>query len=251
MAQPEPGQFDRLVARPPVTGLADALLAIDAAALPGTGRQSAIAGDLAPVAEVLVEQLVHQRRGEGRAERLEPLQARSPLRHRSRNGTGLCSLCLFQRRNLLAYHGQARVLALHFGQQVRRYRLALPIPLLREKIKAIGDADLWSGRIPDMINAYFVDLDRVVEQCANRLKIGAMAGFVVADSAYSGIVVPVDLILSEILERRGFTTQKICLFRQTRGNGNHQQRSSERLKEVMVVAEYRGGVKNQSISKSA
>src|ERR1700756_3587287 len=44
MAEPEPGQFDRLVARPPIAGLADALLAIDAAALPGTGRQSAIAG---------------------------------------------------------------------------------------------------------------------------------------------------------------------------------------------------------------
>src|SRR5262249_61127593 len=105
MAKPEPGQFDRLVARPPIAGLADALLAIDAAALPGARRQSAIAGDLAPVAEVLVEQLVHQRRGEGRAERLEPLQARSPLHHRCRNGTGLRNLCLLQRRNLLAYHG--------------------------------------------------------------------------------------------------------------------------------------------------
>ena len=128
---------------------------------------------------------------------------------------------------------------------------ALQIPLLRDKIRSVGDADLWSGRIPDMINAYFVDLDRVVAQCAGRLKAGAMAGFVVADSAYSGVIIPVDVILSEILDRRGFTTRKICLFRQTRGNGNHQQRSSERLKEVMVVAEYRGGVRNQSVSKSA
>lgn len=128
---------------------------------------------------------------------------------------------------------------------------ALSIPLLREKIKAIGDAESWSGRIPDMVNAYFVDLDRVVEQCSRHLKVGAAAGFVVADSAYSGIVVPVDLILSEILERRGFETQKIALFRQTRGNGNHQQRSSERLREVMVVAEYRGGAKARSLYKSA
>lgn len=116
----------------------------------------------------------------------------------------------------------------------------LDCPLLHKKIREIDSAGLWSGRIPDMINAYFVDLDLVVEQCALRLKPGATAGFVVADSAYCGVVIPVDLILSEIFERRGFTVKKISLFRQTRGNGNHQQRSSERLREVMVVAQYRG-----------
>lgn len=115
----------------------------------------------------------------------------------------------------------------------------LEIPLLQQKIREVGGAGLWCGRIPEMINAYFVDLDRVVGQFAKRLKVGATAAFVVADSAYSGVVIPVDLILAEILERRGFTMKKITLFRQTLGNGNHQQRSSERLKEVMVVAEYR------------
>lgn len=117
---------------------------------------------------------------------------------------------------------------------------ALAIPLLRQKITAIAEADLWCGRIPDMVNAYFVDLDRIVEQCARRLKVGATTGFVVADSAYNGVVIPVDLILSEILERRGFETKKITIYRKTRGNGNHQQRSSEHLREVMVVAEYKG-----------
>jgi len=127
----------------------------------------------------------------------------------------------------------------------------LPIPLLQQKIREIGEADLWCGRIPDMVNAYFVDLDRVVEQCAQRLKVGATAGFVIADSAYSGVVIPVDLILSEILERRGYQTKKITIFRKTRGNGNHQQRSEERLKEVMVVAEYKGVCRVQPAKRTA
>ncbi len=127
----------------------------------------------------------------------------------------------------------------------------LDIPILHEKIQAIDRAGSWCGRIPDMINAYFVDLDCVIEQCAQRLKPGATAGFVVADSAYCGVVIPVDLILSEIFERRGFAMKKITLFRQTRGNGNHQVRSTEYLKEVMVVAEYRGTVKRQALRKSA
>lgn len=127
----------------------------------------------------------------------------------------------------------------------------LDIPLLNQKIRSIDDAGSWCGRIPDMINAYFVDLDKVIEQCARRLRPGATAGFVVADSAYCGVVIPVDLILSEILESRGFEMKKITLFRQTRGNGNHQQLSTERLKEVMVVAEYRGAAKKQALPKSA
>ncbi len=115
----------------------------------------------------------------------------------------------------------------------------LNIPLLQQKIREIDGVGLWCGRIPEMINAYFVDLDCVIGQCVKRLKAGATVAFVVAESAYSGVVIPVDLILAEILERRGFNIKKITLFRKTLGNGNHQQRSSERLKEVMVIAEHR------------
>ena len=114
----------------------------------------------------------------------------------------------------------------------------LGIPILVEKIRAIGGAGLWSGRIPDMINAYFVDLDQVIDQAAMRLKPGATVAFVVADSAYCGVVIPVGQILSEIFERRGFSINEITTFRKTRGNGNHQQQSVERLNEVMVIAKY-------------
>jgi hypothetical protein len=89
MAKPEPGQLDRLVAGTPIAGLADALLTIDAATLPGTGGQSAIAGNFTAVAEVLVEQLVDQRCGEGRAERFEAQQQVPPFRHRRRSRRGL------------------------------------------------------------------------------------------------------------------------------------------------------------------
>jgi hypothetical protein len=120
---------------------------------------------------------------------------------------------------------------------------SLDIPLLQQKIRELDNTGLWCGRIPQMINAYFVDIDRVVEQCAQRLRVGAKAAFVVADSAYRGVVIPVDLILGKIFERHGFMMKKSTLFRQTLGNGNHQRRSSERLKEVMVVAEYQGSTK--------
>jgi hypothetical protein len=115
----------------------------------------------------------------------------------------------------------------------------LEIPLLTKKIRAIANSGLWCGRIPHMINAYFVDLDQVIVAAAKRLRVGGTAGFVVADSAYCGVVIPVGAILAEVFERRGFAVQKITTFRQTRGNGHHQQQSIERLNEVMVVAKYR------------
>src|SRR5215475_1690071 len=127
MAEPEPGQFDRLQAGAMITCLADPLLAIDAAALPGTGCQAAIGGDLTAVVEVLVKQLVHQRCTEGRTERLEPLQLVPPLGHRRRNG--FRGLRLLQRRKLVTHQQQPRMLALDFGQKLRRQRLTLPIAL--------------------------------------------------------------------------------------------------------------------------
>jgi len=127
---------------------------------------------------------------------------------------------------------------------------SLEIPLLQQKIREIDSTGLWCGRIPQMINAYFVDIDGVVEQCARHLRVGAKAAFVVADSAYRGVVIPVDLILGKICERHGFIMEKVTLLRQTLGNGNHQRRSSERLKEVMVVAEYRGSSRRRAFRPS-
>jgi len=110
--------------------------------------------------------------------------------------------------------------------------------LLAKSIREIEKARLWDERIPEMINAYFVDLDRVVARCARCLKAGAVAGFVVAESTYGGIVIPVHTILTEILGRRGFEAKNPMFLRNGLGNGHHQQRSDKKLKEVMVVAAY-------------
>jgi len=112
----------------------------------------------------------------------------------------------------------------------------LDIPVLQKKINEIDTDQLWCNRIPEMINAYFVDLDSIVHSSSVKLKRGGTAAFVVADSAYNGVVFPVEEILIEILERRGFVAKETKLFRQTLGNGHHQQRDGKRLREVMIVA---------------
>ena len=54
MPQPQPGKFDGGAAGARIARLADALVAVNSAALPWTGRQPETARDLTPIAEVLL-----------------------------------------------------------------------------------------------------------------------------------------------------------------------------------------------------
>src|SRR5215207_4864755 len=72
MSQPQPGELDRLVARARIARLADPLLAVGPSAAPRARREPDVAGDLAPIVEVLVEHLVGQCPRERRTETLEP-----------------------------------------------------------------------------------------------------------------------------------------------------------------------------------
>lgn len=125
----------------------------------------------------------------------------------------------------------------------------LDIAPLKKCIGNISSTALWNGKIPDMINAYFVDIDKVIYECSLRLRRNATAAFVVADSAYSGVVVPVGEIVGELLERRGFKIDHINTLRMTLGNGNHQSRSTSKLSEVMVVAKYRSKISPRSAQR--
>src|SRR5262245_51600821 len=60
MLQPQPGQLDGGMAGASIAGLADPLIAIDAAAEPWACAQPEVAADLPAIAEVLVEDLIHQ-----------------------------------------------------------------------------------------------------------------------------------------------------------------------------------------------
>src|SRR4051794_7725950 len=66
--QPEPGQLDGDPPRAPVAGLADALVLVDLAALPGARLQAEVGRDLAAVGEVAVEHLARQEVRRGRAD---------------------------------------------------------------------------------------------------------------------------------------------------------------------------------------
>lgn len=63
--------------------------------------------------------------------------------------------------------------------------------------------DLWDGRIPEMIGAYFADLIGIVNAIGTRLSDGGRIELVVGDSQYLGIHLPVPKILAELAPAHG------------------------------------------------
>ena len=59
---------------------------------------------------------------------------------------------------------------------------------------------LWSDRIPLMIQASFEDIHTLLSSLAKRAKPDATLKIAIGTSAYAGVVIPVDLIITEIGE---------------------------------------------------
>lgn len=90
------------------------------------------------------------------------------------------------------------------------------VDILRRHSEALNNA-----RIPDMVTAYFVDMEQVISEWARVLTAGARVVMVVGNVRFEGEHLPVDLILSEIAESYGFRVDKIIVARY-KGNSSQQ-----------------------------
>lgn len=113
----------------------------------------------------------------------------------------------------------------------------LKLGSLQTVIQKLLQVKLWDSRIPLMVNAYFHDLETVLKKSIVKLKPGGKVFFVVARSAYSGIVVPVDSILVDIFSRNGVKVIDTIILREGLGNGQHQKCSTSRLPEVLIIGQ--------------
>ncbi|MCX6842166.1 MAG: DNA methyltransferase [candidate division WOR-3 bacterium] len=87
-----------------------------------------------------------------------------------------------------------------------------------DKVRS-SQTQLWSSRLPLMIQAYFEDMRDVLmslRECAAR---NASTWMVVSTSAYAGIEIPVDLILAEIGQAAGWYLREVGVLRYLRSSG--------------------------------
>lgn len=81
--------------------------------------------------------------------------------------------------------------------------------ILAELLEELEKKELWDKKIPKMLQLYYDDMFRVIDESYRVLDDGGFCCIVVGNSAYGGIVFPADLILAEYAEKIGFGVDKI------------------------------------------
>lgn len=92
---------------------------------------------------------------------------------------------------------------------------------------------LWNVMIPDMVRAYFDDMNTIMSKLATALVPGGRAYMVVGDSRYQGVQVPVADVLIELGAELGFEKVAEEPFRSMRASP--QQGGKAELLETLVT----------------
>ena len=107
---------------------------------------------------------------------------------------------------------------------------------VKKILNAIEISDNNNPKIPHMIAGYFEDLSKVLQELYRVLKPGGAAAFVVANSRWGGIVVPLDHLLFKISELHGFIPEKLIITRM-KGNSPQQMKRYGKIavRESIVI----------------
>ncbi|MCW5880142.1 MAG: site-specific DNA-methyltransferase [Anaerolineae bacterium] len=98
------------------------------------------------------------------------------------------------------------------------------------------DGSINNPGIPRMVRNYFREMSLVIFEGARLLKPGAPLVMVNDNVRYQGAHVPVDLILSDMAKRAGFSVETIWVL--PRGKGNSSQQMSEHGREEVRKCVY-------------
>lgn len=105
--------------------------------------------------------------------------------------------------------------------------------------KIVDNLNLATGnnpKIPFMIAGYFEDMNEVLREMWRVCKSGAQLAFVVGNTRWGGIVIPVDHLLMQQAEAIGFVPKKILVTRY-KGNSPQQMRKFGRIpvRESVII----------------
>ncbi len=110
----------------------------------------------------------------------------------------------------------------------------LQTPLLANAISEIESHELWNKDIPNMIKAYFLDMDELFSKLILKMVPGKKVYFNVANSAYYGVRIDVDEIVSNIASSHGFKIEEIREARKLRPS-SQQKDQIDSLRESVIV----------------
>lgn len=101
-----------------------------------------------------------------------------------------------------------------------------------ENLISLFDSDkLWNTRIPSVVRGYFDDTHTLLNKLYQQTAKGGSVGIVVGNSAYSGVIIPSDVLIADIAREIGFKVKNIFITR-------HLTTSSQQKKELDVLKNY-------------
>ena len=111
-----------------------------------------------------------------------------------------------------------------------------PHPVISEVVENLKLKSLNNPRIPYMITAYFVDMEKAIREWSRVLRSKSLVAMVVDNVRFEGEMIPVDLVLSEMAERHGFTVEEVIVARY-KGNSSQQmgKYGRVRVRESVVI----------------
>jgi len=104
------------------------------------------------------------------------------------------------------------------------------IPFVEEFVNLICTDGLWDRRIPKAIKGYFIDMQKIMSSLYKVLKPGGNCVSVVGNSAYAGILIPTDLLLSKISSNIGFKIEKLSVARHLTTSSQQKLKLTDRRK---------------------
>src|SRR5258706_1238746 len=109
-------------------------------------------------------------------------------------------------------------------------------PQIQKIVNGLDLHEKNNQKIPHMITGYFDDLDRTISDLHRVMRPKGVAAFVMGNTRWGGIVVPVDHLLLMIAERRGFKPERVLVTR-FKGNSPQQMKKFGRIpvRESIVI----------------
>lgn len=82
---------------------------------------------------------------------------------------------------------------------------------------------LWNTRIPSVVRGYFDDTYNLLSKLYLQTTKGGFVGIVVGNSAYSGIIIPSDVLIADIAKEIGFKVKNIFITRHLTTSSQQKQ----------------------------
>ena len=102
---------------------------------------------------------------------------------------------------------------------------------LENLISLFNTNKLWNTKIPNVVRGYFDDTYTLLNKLFIQTSKGGYVGIVVGNSAYSGVIIPTDVLIADIAKQIGFKVKNIFITR-------HLTTSSQQKQELEPLKNY-------------